>query len=238
MKFSNSISRLWSLIYPERCIFCSTLIHPQTLFCSACRDDIEIVTPPICTDCGCRKSDCHCRHRRHLYDGHLSPFYYAGAAQRGVLRLKNRPDPALIDYLAIQMVACLRREYPTLPFDAVTYVPMTAADRRNRGYNQSELLAKKVAAYLQLPLTSELVKPYQTAPQKSLRLEERRGNLLGAFDVRSRHPVAKRILLVDDILTTGATAEECSKILKLFGATKVVCLTATTVKPHYPPHLK
>ena len=118
--------------------------------------------------------------------------------------------------------------------DVVTFVPMTAKEIKERGYNQSELLAEEVAKRLNLPITSTVLKIKETDKQKRLTAKERRENLKGVFAVADKTAIkGKRILLVDDVITTGATVNECSAVLKKAGATKVSSLTAciTIYKP-------
>ncbi len=109
------------------------------------------------------------------------------------------------------------------PYDAVTYVPMTRKDRRERGFNQARILAREVARTAHLPLRRLLVKTRETSAQRLLTARDRHENLRGAF-----RPIPfwySRVLLVDDIYTTGATVEECARALKQGGAEYVAALT-------------
>ena len=122
------------------------------------------------------------------------------------------------------------KEYPNILFDYVTYIPMTEKQEKKRGYNQGRLLAKKLAELSSIPLGDKLiVKLYKTDTQhKCNNISERYGNLLGAYDVNPEYDiVGKIILLVDDVKTSGATLNECSKMLYLNGAESVYCITAT-----------
>lgn len=209
-------------------MFCGKPIPAVTLCCDTCRAQIHPIRPPICSQCGKSREDCVCGRRHHRYDRLASPFYCNAAVHRGILRLKRWDDPLAVDFFAEQMAVVVRREFRDETIDAVTFIPMTDRDRRARGYNQGELLARAVAKRLSLPLVSALVKRYQTKPQKALTAVERSGNVLGAFDVRKGVDVAgKTWLLVDDVITTGATTDECAKMLKLYGARRVVCITAS-----------
>lgn len=218
------------LIFPERCIFCNEVIEPLRLCCEACRGAIVPIRPPICRLCGCNEEDCECSGHRHAYDGVVAPFYYEEAVRRGVLRLKRWDDPKAIRFFASQMAAVVRREFPELSFDGVCYVPMTKTKARARAFNQSRLLAGELARILKLPLHHALVKPYETKPQKGLRRAERSGNVLGAFDVTADTP-GKRVLLVDDVITTGTTAGECAKMLKLADAEAVTVIGIAVAPP-------
>lgn len=209
-------------------MFCGEPIPVLTLCCDRCREEIPFIRPPICGLCGASREDCMCGRHRHRYDRIVSPFYCTEAVHRGILNLKRWDDPQAIAFFAGQMAAVVRRELHGEAMDAVTFIPMTARDKRERGYNQGELLARDVAKALSLPCVEMLTKCYQTKPQKILRAVERQGNILGAFDVCDGVDVTdKTILLVDDVITTGATADECAKMLKLYGAKRVLCVTAS-----------
>lgn len=230
MKLRDAGEYLLCMVFPERCIFCNEVIEPLHLACDACMADMHLILPPSCPYCGCHEQDCRCAEHRHCYDNVVAPFYYKGAVRSGILRLKKWDDPRAVDYFAAQMTAAIRREYPDIPFEAVFYVPMTKGDQRERGYNQSQLLAREVAKRLGLPLQHHLIKLYQTAPQKQLKLWQRKGNVLGAFGV-TQLLEESHVLLVDDLLTTGASMDECAKMLKLYGVTTVTALTAALTPP-------
>ncbi len=216
--------------FPQRCIFCNEVIEPHSLCCETCAATVHPIAPPLCSYCGANRKDCSCGKHHHLYKRVVAPFYYRDAVRNGVLRLKQFDDPRAIDYFSRHMAAVLRREFPELPFDVIGYMPMTDAACRKRQYNQSELLAKAVGKKVALPVESLLKKLYETRPQKRLKLWQRKGNVLGVFDIARPVP-GERILLVDDLLTTGASLDECCKMLLLGGAQSVTVLTIAVTPP-------
>ena len=129
------------------------------------------------------------------------------------------------------MAQTCRKRYGDIEFDYVAYVPMDKKREKQRGFNQSMLLAKGIAEELNIPFGKNLlVKLYRTDVQHELNEVERKGNLLGAFDVSSAYNLEGRtVLLVDDVKTSGATLNECGKMLYLNGAERVFCLTAALV---------
>ncbi len=229
--FRRFLYVLSCFLFPERCIFCNTVIEPLQLSCEPCRKTIATISPPVCPYCGANKKACGCHKKKHAYDRVVAPFYYEGSVREGILRLKKWDDPRAVSFFASQMAAALRRELPALPFDGICFMPMTTNDYRKREYNQSRLLANKLAELLQLPLYDVLTKIYETKPQKGLSRAQRSGNVLGAFDVTA-DVRGRSFLLVDDVVTTGATAHECAKMLKLYGAESVT-VTGVAVTP--PP---
>ena len=231
MPIKKQIYRLWrravAWVFPERCIFCDKAIPSMTLCCDDCRREILLIKPPLCPYCGMSKADCECRRRRHRYDRVAAPFYSNGAVYEGLLRLKRVDDPLAIGYFADQIAAVFRREFPEEHPRLVTTIPMMKQDRFERGYNQSELLAQAVAERLNIPYRAVMTKLYPTKPQKSLHAWQRAGNVLGVFDVVDDTDLFdSTVLLIDDVLTTGATTDECAKMLKLYGAKRVLCMTA------------
>ncbi len=155
------------------------------------------------------------------------PFYYKDRGKSGVMLLKTTGDSTVADGLAAEMAEVLRREYGGIVLDCVMPVPLYKKDERERGYNPAALLARALSAHTGIPYVPRLRKLFHTTPQKELDAVRRSGNLLGAFEVDKPQDVAgKAVLLVDDTVTTGATLEECAKMLKIYGARAVYAVTA------------
>ena len=228
------LQKVWqylvAIVLPNRCICCGELIPPPDTVCLACETALSVIKPPICPYCAHTKADCSCRKHRHLYDKIASPFYYENSAKGGVLRLKRIEDPKAVKRFADMRCTVVKREYGEEHIDRITYVPMTGHALREREFNQSKSLATAVAKRLALPVTDTLVKLYETPPQKKLGLRTRSGNVLGVFDVTDPSVRGQTILLVDDVVTTGATLNECAKMLKLYGAKRVLVVTVAVRK--------
>ncbi len=144
--------------------------------------------------------------------------------------MKFHAHPEVARSLASYMAQTVRDVYAEERFDFVTFVPMRRQDHRRRGYNQSEQLAARLAALLSLPLRRDVLsKIYPTAQQAKQKRLNRTGNVLGAF-ASEPLPEGSRVLLVDDIRTTGSTLSECGKMLYLAGASRVCCIGAATVR--------
>lgn len=133
-------------------------------------------------------------------------------------------------YFARLMVQCLRR-YALTGFDAVTWVPVSRARERKRGYDQSELLAREVAKIIDVKPRRLIIKSKNTKPNSMLKSEEaRRENVAGAFRLAPFAKIGDKILLVDDIITTGSTATACAEVLTLGGAKEIVVLTVAAAR--------
>lgn len=150
--------------------------------------------------------------------------YYVGPIKDLILSFKYKEN-----YLAGRLLGeflCEIIEDNDLKFNIILYVPLSKKSMKKRGFNQCEILAKKVSEKYNIPISKSLVKVRETKEQKILSREDRKNNIIDAFDVINSKDIAdKNIILIDDVITTGVTALECEKILKEYGARKVNILT-------------
>ena len=188
--------------------------------CEDCLLDIPFIKPPVCHLCGAPVELCGCRGRGNGVAGSTGVLLYRGLGKTAARRLKFRGGKEEMGLFAEYLAAAVRRDFPGHSFSAITFVPMYRSDRRRRGYNQSELLARALGKALSLPVEELLSKHRRTPHQRDLSAEERRKNLIGAFSPAVAH-VTGDVLLVDDIRTTGATLAECAKVLRQMGAARV-----------------
>lgn len=202
---------LKELIFPRKCVLCGQILtRNESGICHKCRTD----TPEYAGQ----------RYRRGL-DSYCVVWYYEGAVRESLLRFKfhNRPDYAEIygPVLALR----IQRELPEA--EILTWVPVSKGRLKERGYDQAELLAKAAAKELGIPAVRLLDKVRDNPAQSGIDdADARKENVRGVYRVRSDAAVAgKRIILIDDILTTGSTAGECARVLRAAGAGSV-CLAA------------
>ncbi len=217
-----------AVLFPERCACCGQVIRVEQQVCDECRNHLLYQLPPLCTACGRSRTVCDCGQKAsHYFDKIISPLVYEGAAKEGILRLKRTGYRYIAEVFAEEMLFSYRDDYDTEVFDFAVPVPMTDGEYKEKGYNHSELLAQELGSLVNLPVENGLRKVRETRPQKELTAMERRGNLAGVFDVDPHCDVKdKRILLVDDVMTTGSTLDECAKMLKIYGASEVCAVTA------------
>lgn len=189
---------------------------------------MTIASSPRCSRCwqpGRGAELCHdCRSSAPAYDGTRSAFVYAGTARTVVHALKYRHTTALARPMAGFMAELARQH--ELQVDVVIAVPLSGRRQRTRGYNQAAVLARALALELELPLSDALVRRRHTPPQAgSADAEARRRNVSGAFACRGQEIADRRVLLVDDVTTTGATLDSCSRALKEAGVAAVWAVT-------------
>lgn len=205
---------LLDLIYPPRCAFCRRLLSGREKgVCRFCRPKLPYVP-----------ADGQVQHFRNV-DKCLSPLYYHGSVKDSLHRYKFGGATAYADIYSEFIVKCIDENQ--ISCDSITWVPLSRRRLRRRGYDQAELLAKLIAKHLGQSPVRLLKKQRDTPPQsKTGSVEKRRANITGAYAcLRPELVQGKQVLLVDDIVTTGATLSEAARVLKKAGAKEVICAT-------------
>lgn len=159
-------------------------------------------------------------------------WYYEDDVRKSIQRFKFGNARSYANVYARLLALQLQDAFP-YDFDILTWVPVSRLRKLKRGYDQTELIAKALAKELGMPATPVLKKIRHTPPQSGIRnAAQRRANVLGAYAVRPRQTLTgKRVLLLDDVLTTGATASECARVLVTAGV-KEVYFAAVAVASH------
>jgi len=216
------LARPLDVVFPPRCAGCGTGGWP---FCRGCRASLETLGPPWCERCGRPAAIAldHCPDCPPPPVGVVrSPFAYAGPARAAIHRLKFSGWRSVAGALADAMVTV----NPAVA-DAVTWVPLGRRRLAERGYDQAYTLARAVGVRLGLPLVRLTRRSVATAPQARRPGDERREVMRGAFEpIRRSADAPGAVILVDDVLTTGATAAACADALARAGVHEIVVLTA------------
>ena len=234
---------LLDVILPPICHICHSFIpNASTLhICPTCRDLLPLVVSPLCPICGIPFIGAGSDHRcgaclanPPLFDTARAPFLYEGSIRDLIHSFKYSQKTHLRNPLALLTIegmgVFLTEKKPNL----IIPVPLHRSRLRQRGFNQAVLLGRIVSQHLSLPMrTDVLVRTRPTEPQIDLSATERRVNVKGAFAIYKPEQIAcKRILLLDDVMTTGSTMNECAKVLKNAGAESVMAVTiARTARP-------
>ena len=218
MKF---LRYLGALVFPERCPFCGKIVEPLESACPDCLDEIRRKHLPIKS--GARGFRC------------VSSFVYDGKVRRLILRIKYQNRTQFIPQIAEILAGDIKEVYGDAAFDIITAVPMFKDDLRKREYNQAELLARATGKLLGIPYADTLHKVKRTKKQHTLKYNERKTNLNGAFLLIEKEPFKdKRILIIDDIVTSGYTLGNCCKTLTKSKPALICCATIACAQNKYP----
>lgn len=201
---------LLDLLFPPRCILCHKILDSSK--------------EPICDKCGkfvlSQRSSIRSGRK---YTRCVAPFRYKGVVRDSIHRFKFSGCKFYAKTYAIWLAAAITQEF--CDYDLVTWVPVSRKRRRKRGYDQGEILCRETAVYLGLEPVACLRKCRDNPAQSTMSgIEKRKANVAGVYAaVNAEAFTGKRILLIDDVTTTGATLEECSRVLHNSGAAAVMC---------------
>jgi ComF family protein len=240
VNLKSALGALASVVFPAPCRICDRALTNASRIpiCESCLASFEPVAEPMCAACGrpfaseaaaeaiqplCRL----CRLQYYAFDGARSFAICDDALFEAVALLKYEQVSRLGDWFAGKLAEVARRQAMEWRAHVVVPVPLHAARRRERGYNQAELIARPLARCLGLKLESRaLQRVKQRPPQLVLSRTERWQSVRGAYAAREKARVDNlRILLIDDVMTTGATLDACARALKKAGAAAVFGLT-------------
>lgn len=232
---NNFLKIVKTLIFTNRCKICGCIIEFDEELCNDCKH-IETIKAPLCLKCGCSKDECSCHNHRGKkrdveYKAVIAPYYYENSIQQAVLNFKMHDMPFLAEMQGIEISKAVKLHYELVDFDFITYIPMLKKDEYKREFNQSKLLAEVVSRECGIPLSDALIKVKKTKKQKRQNANDRFLNVYNAFKVRDGTDIANaRVLLIDDVKTTGATLNSASMTLKAYGAKSVYCATFALIK--------
>lgn len=217
-----NIKRILDYIYPPRCPVCDG-ISAQGI-CGSCRKKLSFITEDYCMRCGKplddeRQEFCSdCKRRKHFFIQGRSLLSYQGPVRRSLYRLKYANKREYAEAYGKEMARYLGRWIRQQKITKIVPIPLHPARRKSRGCNQAALLARSLGKQMNIPVDEKLLyRTKKTAPQKALTGAERRINLEKAFIVKGNVCTDERILLVDDIFTTGSTVDAAAKALKQTG---------------------
>jgi len=212
MKLKTSqIERLWLWFFPRRCVWCMGVTEPEHMLCADCQTMQAQRFAPELMQCSQIPLVC--------------VFTYHSRARRILLNVKFHGGRKNIHSIGFAMADALREAALADETWLFCAVPMTQRQLKIRAFNQSELLAKTAARWFDAPYAQLLRKTRETQTQHDLPAPERAGNVANAYAVAQPGLVKnKKIVLCDDICTTGATMQECARALQDAGAQQVICL--------------
>ncbi|MCI0442630.1 ComF family protein [bacterium] len=223
----NSLS---SLLFPWPCPGCNILLEYPDVMCADCELSLPKIREPFCLRCGMAfpqhwkvKICPECHQHKHRITTIRSAYEYEGLAAQMIKDAKYLRKGRYLHYFADQLFVLARADFPP-SINAVVPVPLHKNREWARTFNQAEILAARIAKLWDLPLWNALKKISKTKPQSSLSGSTRRFNLQNVFQFRGKRPV-KSVLLVDDVITTGSTLNECARILRQNGVKRIYAVT-------------
>jgi len=240
---------LLDLVFPPRCVGCGAR---GVVFCAACHAQAQPPADPLCARCGfplsasahggahpspTRCPECASGRTPATLTGLRAAATHEGGVRKAIHALKYDGQRRAAQPLGDLLAVAYQRYAPTgMAADMIIPVPLHADRQRARGYNQSTLLAHRLATRLRLPVRADLlVRQRATPPQVGLRWQERRANVAGAFALAGSQAAAqlagRRILLVDDVATTGSTLDAAAQALLPAGPAAIWALAVTRPAP-------
>ena len=217
-------------IFPPKCLICSCEIIENSIFCPDCFSKVTIIDYPFCKICGKMLETSFddemicdtCLKYPRAFDKARSLFQYDDVSKKIIMKIKKQSDFAVAKSCSKMIISKYRDLFATADF--ITPVPSHWTRVLKRGFNPADIIAFSLSKISGIPVRKFLKRIKQTQYQKNKSILERFENVEGAFDCKSDLAGAN-IILVDDVLTTGATLNECSKVLKLHGCCQVYCIT-------------
>ncbi len=232
------IEKLIELIYPPSCPMCEEIVIPKgNKICESCKDKLTLISEPRCKKCSKpieqeEKEYCSdCEHKEFSFNYGYSLWIYEKDIQKSIIAFKYHHKKEYADFYTDEIVRHLGNKIRHIDPDIIVAVPIHWTKHRERGYNQAEILAINIGEAMGIMVIPELLRRNKkTLPQKQLSNKERLRNLQKAFEVNQKvydkmPSKVDKVLLIDDIYTTGSTIEACTNILKKSGIKQVYFLT-------------
>lgn len=220
-------------LYPVKinCIFCGKKIEKGIPVCGECLSKLEIISSPFCEKCGKPlyndlSSYCYdCKRKKHYFEKARAYGVYEGVLKGLIHEFKYNKDRRFSAFFGEKLFEAYERSGFS-DIDLIVPVPLHKKREEKRGFNQSLLLAKELGERAKIEVRDTLIRIRNTGHQTALPREKRDENVRDAFRINAGYPVeGKNVLLVDDVYTTGNTADECAKALLSGGARKVYVIT-------------
>lgn len=235
-KLNGCLNSLKNLLFPIKCDLCGETVDTSGL-CPECWKKISWISDPKCAICGTpfeidvSKICTSCLNEKPKFDRAISVFKYDNFSKEIILKLKHFDTTHIAKRLSMLMYKTAQIEIDNS--DLIVPVPIHFTKRLKRKYNQSEFLAKNIGEMSDVKYEPRFLKKIKITPQQEgLSAKNRKKNVVGSFGVDEKYSgfiENKKIILVDDVFTTGSTVDECSKILKKYKAESITVVTIAKV---------
>lgn len=225
------IKGLIQLLFPLRCPVCDDIVRPfGEKICTGCIKELKYLTPPWCMRCGKKllkdKEFCEdCEKKEHVYIRGRALYEYKAVAS-SIYRFKYGDRQEYAEFFGEEVVRYLGDFIKSVNPQGIIPIPLHKRRRNKRGYNQAELLAKAIGKRVEIPVYDKLlVRVKNTAPLKQQNAKERQNNLKKAFKVTQNDVKLDKVIIIDDIYTTGSTINEAAAVLKKCGVQNIYFVT-------------
>lgn len=211
-----------STIYPKKCICCGEIIDEDKYLCEFCDKNIERINlDNFCFECGYEKNECVCKYNVYRFNGVISIFKNIEYAKKAYYSYKFGRKQHYAKFFAKKISDAINKYYKEISFDCICYVP----SYKKYQYNHSRYIAEEISKETNIPFIDDLlVCVKKVKKQHKSTIKERLNNVEGKY-FAGKHLDGKCVLLIDDIKTTGATLDECTRMLLFAGADSVYCAT-------------
>ncbi len=227
------LNKILDFIFPPKCPFCDDIVTDGIPVCKSCMEKLPFTDGITCDCCGRPIEDfsyrlCNqCNSTKRYFEHSFVPLIYEDDVREAILKFKNDYYPYHRMGFAYLMANKILSSDKFVKFDYVTCVPSNRRGKNEHGYNQAELLARALSGYLQVPFTHTLIRTNEGRKQSTLNAEERMKNVKLCYKKGKKTFKGGTVLLVDDVFTTGATTNYCSRLLKQLGFEKVYISVAS-----------
>lgn len=224
---------LINLLFPLCCPICDDIVPVgEGKVCRSCRSKIRYIVEPTCRKCGRQLNDhakvfcMECEKTKHIFDRGMALYDYQ-SMKKSIFRFKYKGRREYAKFYAEDIYLHLKAQIQSMGIDMIVPIPLHKSRKKSRGYNQAELVAKHLSRITGIPMQNNLVKRVKkTVPQKQLDSRARQNNLKKAFNINPNGvKLGRRILLVDDIYTTGSTIDAVAYVLKCHGVETIYFIT-------------
>lgn len=232
-KFVKFFNFVFKILFPSniKCVICSREVFENGFLCAKCKENLPRIST-YCLRCGTQIDDCDassyceiCKKESAVFSLARSPFVYENQIVSLVRKFKYDGKKHLADFMAEEMVKCYEKS--NFPADLILFVPLFEKREKKRGFNQAELLANGISKLVNIPISKgNLKRTKDTKTQTKLKYGQRKENVQDAFVVSNHSEFeGKRVLIIDDIYTTGATMKSLCLELKKSNVKSIMCLT-------------
>lgn len=229
MRKNKIVEFILHLLYPERCVVCDGILEDAASgICPECCGKLAYIKEPRCRKCGKQlfedeKEFCDgCKGRKQYFDRGIILFSYNEAMKKSIYRFKYANRREYKKFYAKEICRCLGREIRGFHADAILPVPLHKKRQRQRGYNQAELIAVQVGVELGIPVYAKILqRSRDTKPLKTMGRTERENNLKKAFKLWENDVKLNKVIIIDDIITTGSTINEAAAVLREAGVREI-----------------